>query len=55
MITFLEHQHRFVVTTIQGNAAKWAGTFATSLGYGAMADAATRLGNSFVGDYLHNF
>ena len=48
-------QHRFIVTTLQGNAAQWAVGLATTLGYGQLADSVARLGSSFVGDYLHDF
>ncbi|KAK7425581.1 hypothetical protein QQZ08_007904 [Neonectria magnoliae] len=48
-------QHRFMITTIQGNAAEWAKILAKSFGAGEIADAVSKLGTSFIGDYLHNF
>ncbi|KAF4950279.1 hypothetical protein FSARC_13254 [Fusarium sarcochroum] len=49
------YQHRFMVTTIQGNAAEWAKTLAKSFGAGEIADQVSKLGNNFIGDYLHTF
>ncbi|KAF4467735.1 hypothetical protein FALBO_5387 [Fusarium albosuccineum] len=49
------YQHRFMVTTIQGQAAEWAKTLAKSFGAGEIADAVSKLGNNFIGDYLHTF
>ncbi|KEY75164.1 hypothetical protein S7711_01611 [Stachybotrys chartarum IBT 7711] len=49
------YQHRFMITTIQGAAAEWAKTLAKAFGAGDIADAFARLGNSFIGDYLHTF
>ncbi|KAJ3535817.1 hypothetical protein NM208_g5410 [Fusarium decemcellulare] len=49
------YQHRFMVTTIQGQAAEWAKTLSKSFGAGEIADAVSKLGNNFIGDYLHTF
>ncbi|KAH8646803.1 hypothetical protein BX600DRAFT_555738 [Xylariales sp. PMI_506] len=48
-------QHRFMVTTIQGNAAEWAKKLAGSFGASELADNVSKLGSSFVGDYLKTF
>jgi hypothetical protein len=44
-----------MVTTVQGKAAGWAKDLAKSFGAGEIADTVTKLGNSFVGDYLKTF
>ena len=44
-----------MVTTIQGNVAEWAKVLAKSFGAGEIADNVSKLGNSFIGDYLHTF
>lgn len=44
-----------MVTTIQGNAAEWAKTLAKAFGAGEIAEQVSKLGNSFIGDYLHTF
>ncbi|KPM41008.1 hypothetical protein AK830_g5539 [Neonectria ditissima] len=49
------YQHRFMITTIQGNVAEWAKVFAKAFGAGEIADAVSKLGNNFIGDYLRNF
>ncbi|KAJ4251363.1 hypothetical protein NW762_011344 [Fusarium torreyae] len=49
------YQHRFMVATIQGQAAEWAKTLAKAFGAGEIADAVSKLGNNFIGDYLHTF
>ncbi|KAI9147019.1 hypothetical protein HJFPF1_13050 [Paramyrothecium foliicola] len=49
------YQHRFMVTTIQGQAAEWAKVLAKAFGAGQVADNVSKLGNSFIGDYLHTF
>ncbi|KAM5350716.1 hypothetical protein ACJ41O_007221 [Fusarium nematophilum] len=49
------YQHRFMITTIQGNAAEWAKILAKAFGAGEIAENVAKLGNSFIGDYLHTF
>ncbi|KAF7557602.1 hypothetical protein G7Z17_g527 [Cylindrodendrum hubeiense] len=49
------YQHRFIVSTMQGNAAEWAKKLAGSFGGGELADQVHSLGSKFVGDYLHTF
>ncbi|KAJ4323570.1 hypothetical protein N0V84_004311 [Fusarium piperis] len=49
------YQHRFMISTIQGQAAEWAKTLAKQFGAGEIADAVSKLGSSFIGDYLHTF
>ncbi|KAK0717461.1 hypothetical protein B0T26DRAFT_709965 [Lasiosphaeria miniovina] len=49
------YQHRFIVLTIQGKAADWAKTLAKTFGASELAETVSRLGSSFVGDYLHTF
>ncbi|KAI8649467.1 hypothetical protein LRP88_00021 [Fusarium phalaenopsidis] len=49
------YQHRFMITTIQGQAAEWAKILARQFGAGEIADAVSKLGNNFIGDYLHTF
>ncbi|KAK0743965.1 hypothetical protein B0T18DRAFT_431137 [Schizothecium vesticola] len=49
------YQHRFMTTTVQGNAAEWAKTLANSFGAGDLASQVSDLGKRFVGDYLHTF
>ncbi|KAK5652027.1 hypothetical protein OQA88_10930 [Cercophora sp. LCS_1] len=48
-------QHRFMTTTVQGNAADWAKTLANQFGAGDLASQVHDLGSRFVGDYLHTF
>ncbi|KAH7246729.1 hypothetical protein BKA59DRAFT_478324 [Fusarium tricinctum] len=49
------YQHRFLVVTIQGNLSESAKNLARSFGAGEIADQVARLGNGFMGDYLHTF
>ncbi|KAL6412991.1 hypothetical protein AUP68_02486 [Ilyonectria robusta] len=49
------YQHRFMITTIQGNIAEWAKTLARSFGAGEIADSVAKLGGNFIGDYLHTY
>ncbi|KAF7553124.1 hypothetical protein G7Z17_g3876 [Cylindrodendrum hubeiense] len=49
------YQHRFMITSIQGNLAETAKTLAKAFGAGEIADNVSKLGNNFIGDYLHNF
>ncbi|KAF4943287.1 hypothetical protein FSARC_14962 [Fusarium sarcochroum] len=49
------YQHRFLTTTIQGNAAEWAQKLAKSFGAGDLSDQVSKLGKNFVGDYLKTF
>ncbi|KAF4983612.1 hypothetical protein FZEAL_1021 [Fusarium zealandicum] len=49
------YQHRFMVTTIQGQVAEWAKILAKAFGAGEIADSVSKLGNNFIGDYLHTF
>jgi hypothetical protein len=42
-------QHRFMVTTIQGNAAEWAKQLAGAFGARGIAESVHRLVNNFVG------
>ena len=51
----MQLQHRFMVTTVQGNAAEWAKTLAKSFGAGEIAENVHNLGGGFVGDYLKTF
>lgn len=44
-----------MITTIQGNIAEWAKTLAKAFGAGEIAEAVSKLGSNFIGDYLHNF
>jgi hypothetical protein len=43
------------VVTIQGNLSESAKNLARSFGAGEIADQVARLGNGFIGDYLHTF
>ncbi|KAF4452095.1 hypothetical protein F53441_5028 [Fusarium austroafricanum] len=49
------YQHRFMVVTIQGKLSDAAKNLARSFGAGDIADQVMKLGNSFIGDYLHTF
>ncbi|KAM0297362.1 hypothetical protein ACHAPM_009895 [Fusarium culmorum] len=49
------YQHRFMVVTIQGRLSEAAKNLAKSFGAGEIADQVMKLGNSFIGDYLHTF
>lgn len=44
-----------MITTVQGQAAEWAKILARQFGAGEIADAVSKLGNNFIGDYLHTF
>ncbi|KAH7136290.1 hypothetical protein EDB81DRAFT_656908 [Dactylonectria macrodidyma] len=48
-------QHRFLVTTTQGNAVDWAKKLADSFGASELAENVSGIGGSFVGDYLKTF
>ncbi|KAF4948041.1 hypothetical protein FGADI_9932 [Fusarium gaditjirri] len=49
------YQHRFMIVTVQGKLSEAAKTLAKSFGAGEIADQVMKLGNSFIGDYLHTF
>ncbi|PCD34042.1 hypothetical protein FGRA07_09197 [Fusarium graminearum] len=49
------YQHRFMVVTIQGRLSEAAKNLAKAFGAGEIADQVMKLGNSFIGDYLHTF
>ncbi|UZP40462.1 hypothetical protein NXS19_008278 [Fusarium pseudograminearum] len=49
------YQHRFMVVTIQGRLSETAKNLAKSFGAGEIAEQVMKLGNSFIGDYLHTF
>jgi hypothetical protein len=44
-----------MVTTVQGKAAGWAKDLAKTFGAGDIAENVSKLGTSFVGDYLKTF
>lgn len=44
-----------MIVTIQGRFTEVAKNLAKSFGAGEIADQVTKLGNSFIGDYLHTF
>ena len=44
-----------MVVTIQGHAAEWAKSLANTVGAGEIANQVMKVGNNFIGDYLHNF
>lgn len=44
-----------MVVTIQGRLSEAAKNLAKSFGAGEIADQVMKLGNSFIGDYLHTF
>ncbi|KAF4974840.1 hypothetical protein FZEAL_8301 [Fusarium zealandicum] len=49
------YQHRFLVNTMQSNAAPWAKTLATSLGGFDIAHGIPDLGSAFLGETLKSF
>ncbi|KAG8668248.1 hypothetical protein FPOAC2_07538 [Fusarium poae] len=49
------YQHRFMIVTIQGRLTETAKNLAKSFGAGEIADQVSKLGNNFIGDYLHTF
>ncbi|KAJ4137290.1 hypothetical protein NW768_002872 [Fusarium equiseti] len=49
------YQHRFMIVTIQSKASEQAKNLARRFGAGDIADQVVKLGNGFLGDYLHEF
>ncbi|TVY60304.1 hypothetical protein Focb16_v003197 [Fusarium oxysporum f. sp. cubense] len=49
------YQHRFMIVTIQGKLTEAAKNLARSFGAGEIAEQASKLGGSYIGDYLHTF
>ncbi|KAL5589247.1 hypothetical protein FOVSG1_011114 [Fusarium oxysporum f. sp. vasinfectum] len=49
------YQHRFMIVTIQGKLTEAAKNLARSFGAGEIAEQVSKLGGSYIGDYLHTF
>ncbi|RKK68956.1 hypothetical protein BFJ69_g13131 [Fusarium oxysporum] len=49
------YQHRFIIVTIQGKLTEAAKNLARSFGAGEIAEQVSKLGGSYIGDYLHTF
>ncbi|KAH7224405.1 uncharacterized protein BKA55DRAFT_697243 [Fusarium redolens] len=49
------YQHRFLIATMQSKLTEAAKNLARSFGAGEIAEQVSKLGGSYIGDYLHTF